>query len=257
MRAPSGLTQLAGDEASTSPAIGLRPVAVFQSLIGATLVLLALGLLGVGSTYLLGHGRLLGLVPLVSMHREDSLPGLYSTMLALASAAVLWVLALSRMRDRLAHPRLTFLLAVVFSYVAIDDGIAIHEAVSDAMRERLALDGLLFHAWLIPGVLVVALLTAVLWPWLRDLPGIVRRRALLAASLYLGGAVVLEALGGPVVSGVLNGDEAKLPVYRTMQCFEEALEMAGYAVFLYAMLMYAGLLRCAVAVRAPMAAGPS
>lgn len=125
------------------------------------------------------------------------------------------------------------------------------------MRERLSLDGLHFHAWLVRGVLVPAVLAAVLWPWLRDLPGIVRRRALLAACVSLGGAVVMEALGGPVVSSVLSGDEAKLPVYRTMQCFEEALEMAGYAVFLYAMLMYAGLLRCAVAVRAPMAAGPS
>jgi hypothetical protein len=69
---------------------------------------------------------------------------------------------------------------------------------------------------------------------LAKLPAAVRLRFLIAATLYLGGAIGVELVGGQLaVSGGIDNWAYCLTV-----TLEEGLEMAGLIVFIWALLKY-------------------
>lgn len=212
------------------------PDAVTKVLATLAAALVLAGVLGQLSRFLLDHDHVFGLVPLFHLDEEGNVPAVFSVGLMLAAAALLARIAWLKwaLRDRDA-PRWV-ILAIGFVLMAIDEGWSMHETLVAPMRSLLGSGRLgIFHfAWVIPGIGIVLALVPYYIGFLRRLPGPTRRRFLVAAALFLGGAIGMELLGGYYAEA--NG-RATL-VFEVLVAIEEGLEMAGLIVMIRALMLY-------------------
>ncbi|MCZ0904903.1 hypothetical protein ON021_33910, partial [Microcoleus sp. HI-ES] len=98
------------------------------------------------------------------------------------------------------------------------------------------LGGIFYFVWVIPGAIFVAVTALAYLKFLRHLPRKTRDFFLLAGSIYVGGALGMEMVGGYYADAV---GQRNL-IYGLMVCVEEILEMVGVIVFIYALLSYIG-----------------
>ena len=153
---------------------------------------------------------------------ENNLPTLYQSLMLGAAAALMFVLARASPADR---PRWRA-LASVFVFLAFDEILRIHETFADTSSFHFGAVGLAIYA-------PVVVLLGLFWlPLLRRLDGRLRRFMLAAAVLYVGGAAGIES-ASQMYAGVAG---KATPLYVLLATVEEALEMAGIAVLVYALL---------------------
>ena len=128
-------------------------------------------------------------------------------------------------------------LAVIFVYLAIDESIKIHELLTKPLRDSLGTSGILLYAWVIVAVPVVIALGIIFLPFILHLHRKTKRLFLLAAVLYVGGALGFEMIAGSYISqfGIDN------PIYLFISTIEETLELTGLIVLIYALLDYIGV----------------
>lgn len=204
------------------------------------LVVLVLGLclistLGQYSLYFLPDYPLKGtFIRLFYIDAENNIPSLYSACALLFCAILLATIAYIK---KLAHHRYVRhwgSLSIIFLYLAFDEAFVLHEELMEPLRNKLNVGGLLYFAWVIPGAIFVGACLLVYVKFLFDLPAKTRGMFLIAGTLYVGGAMGMELLGGYHTE--LYGLE-NMP-YVLITTFEELLEMLGIAVFIYALLSY-------------------
>ena len=123
---------------------------------------------------------------------------------------------------------------MIFVYVSLDEAGRLHELAIEPLREHLGASGLFYWAWVIPAMFVIPVLAVAYLRFLIALPRPTRRLFVLAATLFLTGALGLEMLGGPWVE--THGLHS--PVYVVFWTMEETLEMSAVAIFTYALLRY-------------------
>lgn len=92
--------------------------------------------------------------------------------------------------------------------------------------------GIFYFAWIIPAMAGVALLGLVFLGFLSRLPSSTRWSFMIAGSLYLGGAIGIEMLGGRQAE--LHSFENL--TYQLFVHLEESLEMVGIILFIHALL---------------------
>ena len=183
-----------------------------------------------------GHDHVKGLVPLFNVDAEENLPSFFSVLLLLGAAALLAREAwhASPLGRRTWWP--WALLAAGFTWMAYDEAFSVHERLILPMRALLDGEsrGIFYYGWVAPGLVLVAAVGVVLLPFLRRLPGLTRRRFLLAGGIYLVGALGVEMLGGLRAArhGTLDWP------YALIVTTEEGLEMAGLIVFIRALLLH-------------------
>jgi hypothetical protein len=173
-------------------------------------------------------------IRLFDLDWEQSVPTLFSTLLLLSIALVLLFIA-SEQRSRRQPAVAWRMLALVFLFLAADEGLEVHEAVSRLITRFFHPTGILFFAWVIPYGILTVLLGTLFFRFLLSLPARTRRLFILAATLYLGGALGMELLGAKLASTL--GDDN--PTYALIAGIEENLEMLGAILFLYALLRFA------------------
>jgi len=212
----------------------LTPKTVLIVLGGVISALVLLNLAGDFSTYALGHGHLYGLIPLFDLNREANIPTLFEASILLFAALLLMVISVARKRTQAADQNSWRCLALIFSLLAIDEACAIHELFTAPLRESFGLGGIFYYAWVIPGMLLVAILGVRFLKWLLGLPRSTRNLFLLAAVMFIGGAIGIELIGSYVDA---SGSRHTL-LYRLLIAVEESLEMTGVAVFIFGLLGY-------------------
>ena len=164
---------------------------------------------------------------------ERNAPTLFGALLLLAAAGLFY--ALGRGERQASRPARAWMgLAAVFVLLALDESSQFHEQLVAPLRQALGADGLLRPAWVLPYAGLILLLVALYWRWFWALPRRIRRGLLLAAALYLTGAVGFEMLGGLKTS--LRPDDPQLGLTALLCACEEGLEMAGAAVLIGALL---------------------
>jgi len=217
--------------------IVFKPSAVARVLGAVALFFVALSTAGQLVKYLTGHDELMGLLSLTYVDDEWNLPTLFSVLLlAVASAFLAAVSVLARKqkdRDSWRWAMLSF----GFLYLAFDEGLALHERLAAPLRALLGRSGESGPptSYLAIRGLIAAVVLALLFSgFLRRLPARTRFAFLLGGALYLGGAVVIDALG---VSWVVAHTEQNL-TFVFIATVEEACEMAGVIVFIHALLRY-------------------
>ncbi|PZU37068.1 MAG: hypothetical protein DI573_12340 [Microbacterium sp.] len=181
------------------------------------------------------EGRLVGAF---DMDAETSIPTWYNMMLLMAIALLLATTSLATARGR--ERRIWMILAIVFAYLSLDEGAALHESLMYTTRNLLGITGgPLWYAWVIPVGIALLVAAPFLVRFVVRLPVLTRRLVIVAGALYVGGALgveVISASAGAEVESFLR-DEFD-PLVWILAGFEETLEIAGLAVMAIAMLLH-------------------
>ena len=241
----TALSSRGHDEASVwDVRISARTVTATLAAIITVLVLADVA--GQIATYNFGHPTVLGLVPLFDLDRESNVPAWYSASVLLICAEALALVAFAKRRSGDRYRWHWAGLAVGFLYLSADEGGGIHEFigplfagvghwltlhVSSYFRYLAAYP---VYTWVLPACAAAAIIGIFYLKFLLALP---RRTAVffvLAAAIYLGGAVGVEVIGARHV--LLYGQHDA--VYGVLVILEESMEMSGIALFLYAVLRY-------------------
>lgn len=179
-----------------------------------------------------GLDRELGMVRQFDLNAEGNLAAWFSSFLLLASAGLCFlVFQIHRLRDHPLAARWGMLSAFLL-VMAIDETSQLHDMATGPLRNGLGLDfGVLYFAWLIPALLIVGVAAFYFAPVVRDLSARIRPQLLLAAVVYLSGAVGFEMIGGNVVA-----DGRQALSYLVVMSLEESLEILGGFLLLTALL---------------------
>lgn len=212
--------------------ISPRRVASWMTLIAVALVLASLA--GSFSTYVLGHPRLFGLVRLFNVNAEANLPSWYSSIALLVCSGLLALIARAKQQTSDRFTQSWRLLSAIFLVLSVDELASIHELLTLPLQGTLDTKGLLFYAWILPYGALSGLLGLGYLKFLAHLPTATRHLFILAAILYIGGAIGIEMIGGQHAS--LYGE--KNLEYAIITALEELLEMLGIVVFIYGLLSY-------------------
>jgi hypothetical protein len=167
---------------------------------------------------------------------ELNVPAFFSATLMLGAAALL-ALIWSNARQRGDQRSLMWaVLAAGFAAMAFDELVSVHERLIEPMRDLIGGDrlGILYFAWVIPALLLVAGLGIFFLRFFISLPPRVRLLTGIGAAMFLGGAVGFELLEGYHVE---TASKETLE-YFMLTTGEEFLEMAGIIVFIRALLEY-------------------
>ncbi len=175
---------------------------------------------------------------LFSLDDEGGLQSWYQSSTLLACAVLLGVIAARERAARSRFVRHWWVLAAVFVYLSLDEAATIHELTMWRLQDALGAGGLLYFTWIVPAAALIAVLGVLMWRFLASLPRRILMLFGVAGSLYVGGAMGLEAIGGlyfDLNDLTLSG---KSPTYELITTFEETLEMAGVLTFGTALAAY-------------------
>jgi predicted permease len=118
--------------------------------------------------------------------------------------------------------------------LSIDEVVQLHESPNRRLRVALNAAGLLYHPWVILGAFFVLVIGMTYRRFLADLPAETRRLFLTAGTVFVSGALGVEALGGWYTT--LYGRETM--TYALIVILEELFEMVGVVVFIYSLMSY-------------------
>jgi hypothetical protein len=209
----------------------VSPAHVGRALLVSIVLLTVANAAVVVADAVLGPGRLHGVGRLFDVRREGNLPTWWSSLALLVCAGLLW--AIGRAEGRGSRPAWPWVvLALVFAYLSLDEAASIHELASRPLRVRLGLDGALHFAWVVPAAMAVLTLALVLRRFVLELPPSFRRRCLVAAAVYVTGALGAELVEALAVS---SGEDEGV-WFDVLGAVEEGLEMVGIAIFVMALV---------------------
>lgn len=213
-----------------------RNAAVTRALAATALLLVLLSMGGQFATFMLGHVFLTEIAPLFYVDTEHNIPTYFSVWLILLSSFLLGVIATLKSKQNVPHVSKWAILSFGFFIMALDEAFQFHERLNIPVG-RLLGDGSLgvfYFPWTIPGIALVFVLGVYFLKFLFDLPAATRNRFILAAVLYVGGAIGVELIGSRHAE--LHGYENW--AYSMIATLEESLEMGGLIVFIWALLNY-------------------
>ena len=200
---------------------------LFLLIIGVLTYLNALGLI----FSFLYDGHFHTFIKYFDVGKERNIPTLYSVIGLTVAATLLATNARHSWEKRDGQHRYWAGLALIFLFLAFDEGTRIHEMMSGVMERWVTPKGYLYWPWVIPYGFAVLVLAAVYLRFLVRLSRTTRYYFILAALLFLGGAIGVEMLSAWEKD--LNDYTI---LYSVLYSLEEFLEMIGVAVFIYALL---------------------
>ena len=171
-----------------------------------------------------------------NVDEERNIPTYFSMLLMIFIASLLAFIATLNSKLGLPHVSKWVVLSCGFLCMAYDEVFQIHEKLIWPFRELLGDSnlGAFYFAWVIPGITIVIVSGLFFLRFLLHLPTLVRFRFLFAATLYIGGAIGLELVGGQHVE--LHGEGNFL--YSMITTIEESLEIFGLIFFIWTLLKY-------------------
>jgi hypothetical protein len=186
----------------------------------------------------LGYGRTewLPLLEPLYVGAERSVATWFSAAQLGIAAIGAALLARRRIGQPLAHAGAWWTLSTCLLLVSVDEVATIHERVGGRLEAWFAFDGIFRFAWVVPGVAVALLLACLFVPFLCRLPRTVACRIVIAAIVFLSGALGMEMIGGAFVAE--HGDAAmhQSALYASIVIVEESLEMLGVLILIDTLL---------------------
>ena len=174
---------------------------------------------------------------LFNLDRELNFPTWYSALMLAACAMLLKLIATGKQQQGDRYTKDWQLLSLIFIWLAIDEVVSLHEIfIIPELSEALNLPWFLHSAWVIPGVCFVIWFARRYSKFVRHLPRKSRQQFVLAACIYVGGALVMEMVGSHFAESLSQ----QHIIYALIATLEEFLEMVGIVTFIYALLVYLG-----------------
>jgi hypothetical protein len=212
----------------------IDPRRVAEAFLWMVMVLSVLNGLLLGLNFYRGDSRLEGLLEYFDFDIEGNVPTLYSAVAVLICSGLLALIARIHW-NRLDGKRYYWLgLAILFFFLGLDEGTAIHEELSDFLEEYMVAEGALYFLWVIPYSIASAVLALLYLRFVWQLPKVTRARFIAAGLLFLGGALGFEMLSA--IAADRSGYDSVS--YTLLYSIEELLEMLGIVLFLYALLSH-------------------
>lgn len=175
-----------------------------------------------------------GLLRIFSVDQEANLASWLSATILLLSALVVWGIAADRRAAGDRWWRHWTFLSVTFAYLSADEAARLHESAEVVVDSLVDARGIFSFGWILLAAPIVLAFALTYFGFLRALPVTIGRLVLIAAALYVGGAMGVEAIGGLAYD--LNGGRKGSLAFVLASSIEESLEMAGALVFLAAMI---------------------
>lgn len=170
---------------------------------------------------------------LFNFNLEANLPTYFSALILMGNAILLSIIAYGH--KQAGNGNLHWVgMALIFCFLSFDEMIKIHEHLRMPTAGLLETSGYFKYAWFIPYGIVIFILGLVYIKFLLKLPKHILRLFILAAVLFISGAVGMEAISGMHDE---NYGQDNLGYY-LMYTVEELLEMSGSILFFYALLSY-------------------
>lgn len=207
-------------------------VALCLSLVTVLLVLASASVLT--ADYLTGYNSLFihKLVKLFDLDLEVNVPTFFSVGLLISASALLAVVTAIVRKSKGKHVLGWAILSGGFLFMAFDELASVHERLIEPMRAILGVEsaGIFYYAWVVPAFGLLLVLGVMYLRFLIALPGKIRNLLILAAAMFLGGAIGLELFEGVFVDNRF--------LYNTFVTFEECLEMGGVILLIWTLLRY-------------------
>ena len=184
--------------------------------------------------FYLDDSRFEGLLAFFDFDIEGNIPTLYSAVAVFVCAGLLALITRINW-NRPDGKRYYWLgLTLLFVFLGLDEGAAIHEELSDYLEQYMVAEGALYFLWVIPYGIASAVLALLYFRFVWQLPKVTRTRFIVAGLLFLGGALGFEMLSA--IAADRSGYDSVS--YTVLYSIEEMLEMLGIVLFLYALLSY-------------------
>lgn len=229
--------------------LSLPPRAVAYALAGWIALLTAANLLAALLIHGFGVEDRAGFLRLFQFNAEANLPTLYQTFALFGCAALLFAIWHAKHRARDRFRVYWFVLALVFVYLGFDEGAEIHELATAPARLLVAPVGIFRLTWVVIALPIVAMFALGYLRFLRHLPSFYRIAFITCGSVFVGGALGVEMVGG----AYLDRDGAYDGGYALVTTLEELFEKAAIAAFIVTLLSYlrdlAGSLRIELGMR--------
>ena len=158
-------------------------------------------------------------IPMFDLDREQNIPTLFSSLLFIFNALLFWLLG---KRDN-EEGRYWYGLAGVFVFLSFDESATIHEKIGDITERFVDASGILYYPWVVSYSVLVFILTAIYLRFFLKMPKKRFWRFVLAAAIFLTGAVGFELLGAQ--EAYHYGTDS--PLYTIYYTIEESMEMFG------------------------------
>ncbi|MGB3681953.1 MAG: hypothetical protein WA990_05650 [Rubrobacteraceae bacterium] len=173
-----------------------------------------------------------GKLQLFELDSDQNIPTWYSSSMLLICAGLLAIIAAAARRNIY---RIQWIgLSLIFLYLSADEAASIHEKMSPAVERLIPISGFSDYAWIFLYAPLVLIFALAYLGFLRALPAETKHLFILAGSLYVAGALGMEAIDGTYAS--IYGSSNV--VYSLLTHIEEVLEMLGVVVFFYSLLLY-------------------
>lgn len=195
---------------------------------------LVLGVIGAASQYHRYTRELNRTYGLLNLNEEASLGTWYAGILLFAGGACCMLIAWARFQLRQPERWHWLGLAAMFTAFSMDEIVGLHERTQEPLRAALGLGGAFYFSWIVLAVPLVLLVGVLYLRFLLRLPAGIRNTMIIAAALFVGGAVGVEMLGG--MQAEVHGQENLR--FMLLAQVEEVMEMLGAAAFIYATLRY-------------------
>jgi len=220
--------------------LAIDPGRVLRILLCAVATLLALHLGSQVLKYQFGSDYQFGLNRWVDLDEEANLPTWYSAFSLLTCSALLGMIAWMTNKLGRGHQAAWIGLSVLFLYLSLDEATALHETVLAAVVTKYAgaAERLLPQSthvapgWVIAGAALVLSIGAMYVRFLFTLPTTTRWLFIMSGVLFVSGGLGMEVIGAGYDADHGHADLR----YALIVAFEEGGEMAGVALFLYALL---------------------
>ena len=214
--------------------IRIDPRRVALGFLWVVMILSVLNAFLLGLHFYLDDSRFEGLLAFFDFDIEGNIPTLYSAVAVFLCSGLLALITRINW-NRTGGKRYYWLgLAIIFFFIALDEGTAIHEELSDFLEQYLVAEGALYFLWVIPYGIASAVLALLYLRFVWQLSAVTRMRFIAAGLLFLGGALGFEMLSA--IAADRSGYESIS--YTVLYSIEEMLEMLGIVLFLYALLSH-------------------
>ena len=180
---------------------------------------------------------------------EPSIPAFYSASVMLAAAALLAFLGRVDQSGGPTRRRYWPALSLLLLCLAVDEVVMFHEMATKAL-DVLQLGGGLYFSWILPGLACAAIVGLLFRRFLISLGRRTGTLLTLAGVVFIAGALGMELVAGRIFSATATELDALRSVsHVVVQAIEEGLEMAGMAMFLWALVDYARMTELDIVVR--------
>ena len=172
---------------------------------------------------------------LFNLDRELNFPTWYSAIMLGFCGLILRIIAIGKKQQSDRYTSDWQLLSVIFGLMALDEVLSIHEVfIIPEISEAFNLPWFLHSMWVILGVVFVVWFGKRYRKFVFHLPAQSKRQFILAATIYIGGALIMEMIGSHFAEAIGQ----QYLIYALIATVEEILEMTGLVVFIYALLFY-------------------